>query len=64
MHRLLSSRPDLFNSFSANIPASVAELDKAFSAQQVLQFNSILQINFLLQEQFFHQFKNIATFQV
>ena len=27
---ITSSRPDLFNSFSANIPASVAELDKAF----------------------------------
>lgn len=26
-----SSRPDLFNSFSANIPVSISELDKAFT---------------------------------
>jgi hypothetical protein len=36
-----SSRPNLFNSFSANIPASIAELDKAFAAipGSSIQFN-------------------------
>jgi hypothetical protein len=36
-----SSRPYLFNSFSANIPASVNELDKAFAAipGSSIQFN-------------------------
>ena len=36
-----SSRPDLFNSYSANIPASIAELDKAFAAipGSSIQFN-------------------------
>ena len=36
-----SVRPNLFNSFSANIPASINELDKAFTATQgsSIQFN-------------------------
>ncbi|HEY5405592.1 MAG TPA: hypothetical protein VIJ92_00830 [Ginsengibacter sp.] len=36
-----SSRPTLFTSFSTNIPASVAELDKAFTAApgSSIQFN-------------------------
>jgi hypothetical protein len=36
-----SSRPDLFNSYSANIPASIGELDKAFAAipGSSIQFN-------------------------
>ena len=39
---ITSSRPDLFNSFSANIPASVTELDKAFIAGK----GSSIQLNF------------------
>ena len=39
---ITSSRPDLFNSFSANIPASVAELDKAFIDGE----GSSIQLNF------------------
>ena len=36
-----SPRPNLFNSFSANVPASVNELDKAFTATpgSSIQFN-------------------------
>lgn len=36
-----SSRPELFTSFSANIPASISELDKAFAAVpgSSIQFN-------------------------
>jgi len=37
-----SSRPDLFSSFSANIPAQVAELDKAFITGK----GSSIQLNF------------------
>lgn len=37
-----SSRPDLFNSFSTNIPASVSELDKAFT----VAVGSPVQLNF------------------
>ena len=39
---LSSSRPDLFNSFSANIPTAEAELDKAFTAT----VGSSIQLNF------------------
>ncbi|MGH2646317.1 MAG: hypothetical protein ACRDE8_02075 [Ginsengibacter sp.] len=36
-----SSRPELFSSFSTNIPASISELDKAFAAApgSLIQFN-------------------------
>jgi hypothetical protein len=37
-----SSRPDLFNSYSAIIPASVSELDKAFALVKVTS----IQLNF------------------
>jgi hypothetical protein len=37
-----SSRPDLFNSYSAIIPASVSELDKAFALGKVTS----IQLNF------------------
>lgn len=37
-----SSRPSLFSNFSANIPAAVAELDKAFLATE----GSSIQLNF------------------
>jgi len=38
---ITSSRPELFTNFSANIPASVSELDKAFDAEPgtPIQFN-------------------------
>lgn len=39
---ITSSRPDLFNSFSANIPAPVAELNKAFISNK----GSSIQLNF------------------
>ncbi|MGZ4048740.1 MAG: hypothetical protein ACXVNN_05205 [Bacteroidia bacterium] len=38
---ITSSRPELFTNFSTNIPASIAELDKAFAATpgSSIQFN-------------------------
>ncbi|MEP6949637.1 MAG: hypothetical protein ABI863_10205 [Ginsengibacter sp.] len=40
---ITSSRPYLFNNFSANIPATVTELDKAFLAAE----GSSIQLNFM-----------------
>lgn len=39
---ITSSRPDLFSSYSANIPASLAELNKAFISNK----GSSIQLNF------------------
>lgn len=58
------SRPDLFNSFSPNIPASVSELDKAFTAS----IGSSVQLNFVNKFSFtgtilssVQKYKNLST---
>ena len=59
-----ASRPDLFNGFSSNIPASVSELSKAFTAS----IGSSVQLNFANKFSFtgtvfssVQRYKNLST---